>query len=435
MQLLSTQAHVESPFIILKIGKWTFGQYRKDTVDKNIYGAQTSVTYPTMMKSLTVEKINGTVNTYTIEMEYGVSAGDDPNLLEKVFGSISDTREITISYGDWNQPAFIFKEETALVTKITSRVDFTSSKLNYTITAISNSVSLKSTLWNFGARTEKPSSVIFEILNNKSYGLQSVFTGMKSIDAVRKADLIDTDDKKVKIEAKYGINILDYLSYLVSCMVCQTNTDVAKVNDSVYHFAIYDDISKELSGTYFKVKKIPACITNVVDSHEVYEVDVGYPTDNYVTSFELKSDSTWSLLYHYAMENQNNYTYEVDEKGQVAYDKLPKIFQNMGKTYVNETKKNWWTEVTQFPIGATIVVKGLLRPAMLMSYIRVNSYFYGQKYIASGLYIITKQVDRVDSAGYKTTLSLQRIGADDESLSNYEAFSNKYLGTNGRTIK
>lgn len=39
--------------------------------------------------------------------------------------------------------------------------------------------------------------------------------------------------------------------------------------------------------------------------------------------------------------------------------------------------KSWWTQVTQFPIQATLVIKGLLRPAILMTYVRLNVVFYG----------------------------------------------------------
>lgn len=68
--------------------------------------------------------------------------------------------------------------------------------------------------------------------------------------------------------------------------------------------------------------------------------------------------------------------------------------------------------MTEFPVQATLEIKGLLRPALLMQYVRVNSYFYGKKYVASGLYIITKQIDSISGSGYKTTLSLTRIGGD-----------------------
>ena len=45
-----------------------------------------------------------------------------------------------------------------------------------------------------------------------------------------------------------------------------------------------------------------------------------------------------------------------------------------------------------------------------MEYVRLNVIFHGRKHISSGLYIITKQVDQIDMSGYRTTLSLTRIG-------------------------
>jgi len=52
--------------------------------------------------------------------------------------------------------------------------------------------------------------------------------------------------------------------------------------------------------------------------------------------------------------------------------------------------KSWWTRMTEFPISATLTIKGLVRAAMLMTYLRVNTYFYGKKHVSSGLYVITK---------------------------------------------
>ena len=77
-----------------------------------------------------------------------------------------------------------------------------------------------------------------------------------------------------------------------------------------------------------------------------------------------------------------------------------------------QTDKTWWTQMTQFPVTATLTVKGLLRSTMLMTYVKVNAYFYGKKHVSSGLYIITKHEDYIDEKGYKTTLSLTRVGGD-----------------------
>lgn len=82
--------------------------------------------------------------------------------------------------------------------------------------------------------------------------------------------------------------------------------------------------------------------------------------------------------------------------------------------------------MTRFPITATLTIKGLLRSAMLMNYVRINTYFYGQKHISSGLYVITKQEDRIDSAGYRTTLSLTRIAGDDDASWNINQNSTKW---------
>ena len=68
--------------------------------------------------------------------------------------------------------------------------------------------------------------------------------------------------------------------------------------------------------------------------------------------------------------------------------------------------------MTQYPISAKITIKGLLKPALLMSYVKVNAYFYGKKHISSGLYIITKQEDSIDNNGYKTILNITRVGGD-----------------------
>jgi hypothetical protein len=77
----------------------------------------------------------------------------------------------------------------------------------------------------------------------------------------------------------------------------------------------------------------------------------------------------------------------------------------------NEIQKNWWTSMTQFPINATVTLKGLMKPVMLMDYIIINVVFYGQKHITSGVYTLTGQTDSLSGDGFRTTLFLTRIGA------------------------
>ena len=145
--LLSFPTLVETPFVIVTIGKYTFGDY-------SVYENRNSkkVSFPNIVKQLEITKINGDVNKYTLIMEYQIGTGDDPNLLDKVFGSISNTRQITLSYGDWSAPAFSYKEETALITKILSNIDFSGSKITYTISCVSNGYKAKSSKQDFPAR-------------------------------------------------------------------------------------------------------------------------------------------------------------------------------------------------------------------------------------------------------------------------------------------
>lgn len=69
--------------------------------------------------------------------------------------------------------------------------------------------------------------------------------------------------------------------------------------------------------------------------------------------------------------------------------------------------------MTSFPITATLVIKGLIRPAILMSYVYIDARFFGEKHYSSGYYAITKQVDSITANGYRTTLTLLKIRGDD----------------------
>lgn len=407
MNLLSYETFVETPFIIVKIGAYTFGAYKKNAqYDTN--GAKYTVTYPNYMESLSVTKINGAINTYTINIIYPISKGDDPNLIEKILSSVSETRQIYISYGDWSSPSFIYRDEKAIITNVTSNVNFAGGTISYVIKCTSDALSLKSQVYDFPKRHAKPSSLIIEIFYNKQFGLQDIFKGMSTIEIVNK--LIDRDDKEVDIPAKTQMNILDYLNFLVNCMESLSNTEAA-LNNAIYQLSIIDDIKNEYNGPYFTVKKIPTTITSK-NSLDVYDIDVGYPGNNFVTNFTLNDNNTWSILYNYSEKiNQQNYIYRINNDGKYEHIYSPNILSSNPLYEMTPAQKTWWTNVTKFPIRAELTLKGLLRPTMLMSYIKVHSYFYGAEYIASGLYIITKQIDNVSKNGYSTTLSLTRIGS------------------------
>lgn len=412
IRLNSVPTLVESPFIIVTIGKYTLGSYTGNKTTTSL-GMLAQVNFPNFVNSLNITKVNGTVNTYTIGIVYQIAPGDDPNLIDKIFSSVSATRKLSLSYGDWRNPASIYKEETALITNVTSSLDMSASKITYTVQCVSDALSLASAVYDFPAREAKPSDIIKEMLKDVSYGLLSVFKGMVDFQRVLTNGLIASNDKKVKIEARQNMNIIEYLNFLVGAMTpVDSKSEDTIIQAGNYYLAIHDDITNALGGTYFEVKEVKA--DTKVSNYDVYEVDVGYPGDNFVTQFNLTNNQQYTILYDYAGKiEQTKYIYSIDNNGQLSTQYAPSIARSKSLYKVTEQNKNWWTKVTQFPIEATLTIKGLTRPSILMSQVRINTVMYGQKHISSGLYIITKHQDKLDSNGYTTTLTLLRIGGDE----------------------
>lgn len=411
IKLNSIPTLVESPFIIVTIGKYTLGSYTGKKT-QTASGLLSEVTFPNFVNSLSITKVNGTVNTYTIGITYQVAAGDDPNLLDKVFSSVAHTRKLTLSYGDWRNPSSIYKEETALITNVTTSLDMQSSRISYTVSCVSDALSLTSAVFDFPERNAKGSDIIFETLNNPTYGLTSIFKGMADRQKVRSLGLIAANDKAVHIDACQGMNVLSYLNFVVAAMTPVTTTANALIKTAAYYLAIHDDVTNQLGGTYFEVKEVSPNTKNT--NYDIYEIDVGYPNDNFVTSFSLSNNQQYTILYDYS-ENieQNKYIYRINNDGQLITEYSPTIARSKNVQKVTPQNSDWWTKVTQFPITATIVIKGLVRPSILMSQVRINTVMYGQKHISSGLYIITKHEDKIDTNGFTTTLTLLRIGGDE----------------------
>lgn len=406
--LISVPTMVEAPFIIVKIGKYTFGQVSKLSRGD----LPVAVEFPNFVKQLQVEKINGEVNTYTITMSYQISTGDDPNFIDRVLSTVSDTRTLTISYGDWCSPSHIYKDEEALITNVKSNVNFAQSNIQYTITCVSKCMSLLSVNYPHPARKTKPSTVIMELLRNPVYGITDAFSGMRNIGKVLSSGIIATNDAVVNIEAKPQINTWDYLNYLVSCMIPYAST-TNSVTDVAFKLAVHDDNSNKMNGSYFEVVELSKYNAETDDA---YQIDVGYPSDNYITNFQLTNDEQWTILYNLSQAGPTQYIYRIDKLGNVIQTPSNSLTRSGNQLAPRADSTAWWSEVTEFPVTATLTLKGLVRPTLLMSYVKLNVVFYGQRHISSGTYIITKEIDNINENGYKTTLSLTRVKGDTASM-------------------
>ena len=418
--LLSSQARIQVPWVKVTIGDYTFGIFDEQTKSwgKNQAGfyQSFSVQYPQYIKQLQVTKINGQVNNYKLEIEYPITQFDDPNFFEKVFSSVSRTRKIIFTYGDAETPAYIYKNEEAIITGISQTFELQSSKIIYTVNAVSSA-----SLTTDGSITKpapgkkvKPSDEIKKLFKeNKS--LQNTFTGMSAADLEA---MIAGDDMPVEIESKQNISAIDYINYLAGCMVpAGSGTGLSK---EIYIMTIYDDsitsADKAMSkkGPYFKVTKV----STVMDHGDAYEIDIGINTSTIVRAFTIDSNDNFSLYYDYQnLAHPENYVRRLNKDGDWEDVYAPTSMARTEKFDTKAADRVWWTKATQFPINATIQVQGLLRPATLMQYVKLNVIFPGgNKHLSSGLYIVTRQVDNIGPNGYATTLGLTRIKGDMDKI-------------------
>lgn len=407
ISLLDNDVVLSAPFVKVDIGDYEFGVYRRADVGSGYV----HIEYPNYIKSLTIDKINGTINQYTLQISYPVTADSDPNFFEKVFSSVSDTRRIVFSYGDFQTPHYIYGNEEALITEVNSDVDVKSAQIRYTVKATGAGILAFGGTHSFPERTAKPSTIIRELINQNKYGLLNLFSGMKDGAKVDTSGLLSVDDKSVKIQAQQ-MSVLDYIQYLVGCMSpASTGTD-GSINSTVYSLVINEDKENLFGGPYFKIQKLERN-TNALNELTTYTLDIGYPGANVVIDFHIEDNQGYSILYDYTQKiDSYNAGKRIDDKGNITYVPANYLTNSKQLHLMTEYDKNWWTKVTELPIKVTLTVKGLLRPTLLMQYIKLNVWFYGRKHVSSGYYTIIAQQDTISESGFKTRLTLLRIAPD-----------------------
>ena len=384
-KLISYPTLVEAPSVELSFNGTIIGGY-----------GNTGDRYPNYITSMQVTKVNGRINTYSITLKYQIRPGEDPNFIDKLLGKTGYTNPLQIRYGDSNSPGMMFKEESAVITDVQSNDDVSSSSISYTISAISSITSADKSYYVFGEKHGKPSTIINDLLYNSgqvSAQLLTAFPAMANRSFVTSNNLIPNTDKEVTVGGMVDVSPLTYLGHVVSCMKNVTDAPSS-------YFLTYNDSA---NGAYFNVSEI-----SVMNNEAVYEIDVGYPGDNFVTDFQLCDNIYWPLVYDYNGAIPK-WEYDVDTHGNVIKNKTNSLFTNNKFMATSLISQNWWQKATEFPISAKVTLKGLTVPVMLMTYIRVNTLFFGEKDIASGLYVVTDQTDSISGSGYTTTLTLLRV--------------------------
>jgi hypothetical protein len=133
--------------------------------------------------------------------------------------------------------------------------------------------------------------------------------------------LIAGDDKEVDIGSKRNISALDYINYLVSCMIPQGFTTSQYSGTDIYILTLHDDTTYDnkgfsdldVTGPYFRVKR-HSYKTNKSDA---FQIDIGFGnTGTIVTDFSVLDDEGYALLYDYnAKLNTESYVQRIDNKG------------------------------------------------------------------------------------------------------------------------
>lgn len=410
ISLLDSPTRVMTPFVKVTIGDYTFGVFQHSTKsEKDSNGVYVShyFQYPNYVQSLQVTKINGQVNQYSLVIKYPITQDSDPNFFEKVFSSVSQSRKIVFTYGDLSAPTMLYKNEEAMITNVQNTFDINSAVIQYSVSAVSSCKLATAGAFNFVSSDftgkHQPSAIIKKLLKlNNKYGLQDIFTGMRNMNLVEAKGLIASDDVIVNLEAKTNISILDYVKYLVSCMK-------RSYSNTLYTMLVVDDTSDVFGGPYFKVINT----TTSQDTLDTYVLDIGYPSNVLVESFNINNNEGYSILYDYSKElNTSEYVTRINDSGVSEQIYSPNITSNNAAQITHSNDYNWWQNVTAYPIKAIIKIKGVLRPAVLMSKLRLNVLFYGKAHTSSGTYIINKQVDNIDESGCWTTLDLVRTEGD-----------------------
>jgi hypothetical protein len=215
-------------------------------------------------------------------------------------------------------PSYVYKDEEAIITGVSQQFNLETGTISYTVKAVSSCVVGTTGSFTFvSPGIEKPSTIIKNIFKNPAYGLKNLFKGMNNsiLDA-----LLEGDDMAVEISTKTNVSPLDYITYLVSCMIPEGST-VNNLSKSMYILTIHDDTvydksfndTLSLGGPYFKVTKTH----NSIQQADAYEVDIGFNNSTIVTQFSINEDENFAIYYDYNSTLQpETYTRRLNNQGQ-----------------------------------------------------------------------------------------------------------------------
>lgn len=387
--LLSFPTWVQAPTVVITLNGITIGGYG-NSGDK----------YPNYIRGLEAVKLNGRINEYTINLVHQIRFGEDPNTIDKLLSNAGYENKIHIKYGD-SSVGMYYNEVEAVIRDVTYNESPQSSTITYTIKAISSIGVSTSAYGNYASVTDKPSNIIRNLLYdnpNTSRVLQDKFAGMRDRQLVEKYGLIPNTDEVTTIGAMNNVDVVTYLTHVISCMQ----------NDlSTYYLNYIDDKDNKLGGNHFKITEVSK--TSVADNTigQCYYVNVGYPTNNNVLNFTVDEDIYFPMIEEY-QGGIKEYDYDIDNSGNIIQRQVNNMLtDNFGNQ--GNAESGWWNFITNYPIKSSLTIQGLISPIMLMTDIYIDANYYGWTDYTSGIYKVTGQIDKIDSTGCTSTLKLIKV--------------------------
>lgn len=373
--------------------------------------------YPNLITQLKVNKVvNGEVNKYEITMKYLPQDGEDPNYIEKLISAnrTQNGSRIIISYGDASLYGNNTRQWEAIILKYRMRADFNIGCMTYIIECMSTA-----RMFSLAGPAGEPmqnsfdpvsgercSDVIKRIYYDPTYGLQLVFPGGIYIDDVHISEWDNIDPPDIVLEESSipggKMTSFEYLKLLTSRMI---SSDIG-TNDNPTSFMY--SIDDSLNNQSFRINRL-------INSEDIADEIVIGTEGSVVIDYEVTTDMSYGIALDYGEElSSDTFTnYFVNASGE------EESVESVGAVTSSDTDLaavdlKWWEAVSSYPYGLKLITRAMRTQLPLMSRLRITILIKGMVHNMSGIFMLVKCDDEVNSDGYTTTMELIRVEGVDQ---------------------
>lgn len=399
-----------SMWIRFKVGKLNI-----DTSSQNLYGS--SANY--MLSLENVKNGSGSANSFTISIVYVPKPGEDADIIDKEL-SFTD-RKCILQYGYDNGVDKLYTDEyTGQI--LDYSVEVRNGMLYYTITGYSGITPVIDNKLSFDA-------IVPDILegNNSAYvdsgktrpsqaaqkAIKDTFEkyGIKDYKVYIAEDVKDLPEDR--IEGASDVTLFQYVDSVLAQARDETQPDLSTVDlaDRITYTYVISDVEGSQNITIIKqdpkAEQSTKIIFNWMDRN-----------DNLVIDFKTEFKGAILLNRKYSDKNNEEIEkYTLDDMGDpvVVESNVKNESFIVGNTANKDASKEstTWAKAVQHSYKATLVLQGMPCEIPIGTMIEVIPLIYGRPHHTQGKYMITKVTDTLDNSGFRTTLELVKMNAEE----------------------